>query len=153
MTTYVENEICEDHKTPKTQQTTTNTNMSEKATRLDRRILDEFEFSLRDDVIQNLLDFVECPLLKNFSKDMVIFNQQCYDFERFDKWLVIQQENNDLRGKSGYGATLCDKLIDPMSGEDVGYAYSMKSCYFSQYIPRERLADVILKRLPMLYME
>jgi hypothetical protein len=45
----------------------------------------------------NLLDFVEYPLFKDYSRDMVIFNKQCYDFERWDKWLDIQKEKNDIK--------------------------------------------------------
>ena len=112
MATYVENEFGEKHKTQKTQETTTITNMSDKALRLDKRILPEFEFILRDEVIMNLLDFVDCPLLKDFLRDMIIFNKQCYDFERWDKWLEVQKEHNQTKRRSGYGDLHRDKLLD-----------------------------------------
>ena len=153
MATYVEKEFCENHKTQKTQETTTITNMSDKALRLDKRILPEFEFTLRDEVIKNLLDFVECPLLKDYSRDMIIFNKQSYDFERWDKWLDIQKENNQTKRKSGYGDSFCDKLIDPMTGDDVGYCNSLRYDYFSTYIPRDRLADILTKCIPLLCLE
>ena len=82
MATYIENDFCENHKTQQTQQTTTITNMSDKASCLDKRILPEFEFTLRNEVIMNLLDFIECPMLKETSQDMIICNKQCCDFER-----------------------------------------------------------------------
>ena len=112
--------------------------MSDEPSRLDKRLLPEYEFTLRDEVVLNLLDFVECPMLKDFPDDIIILNKQCYDFERWDRWLDVQNEVNQGKRASGYGDLHCDKLLDPMAGDDVGYRNSLRNGYFSITIPREK---------------
>ena len=92
-------------------------------------------------------------MLKDFSRYMIILNKQCYDFERWDKWLEVQNESNQSKRRSGYGDSHCDKLLEPMSGDDMGYRNSMQYDYFSTYIPRERLAEIMTQRVPLLYLE
>ena len=77
--------------------------MSNKSSRLDKPILPEYEFTLRDEVVSKLLDFTECPILKEQSKSMVIFNKQCYDYDKWVMWLDVQDEVNAKKMKSGYG--------------------------------------------------
>ena len=101
----------------------------------------------------NLLDFVECPILKDFSDDMIIFNNQCYDYERWSKWLDVQDKVNEKKRKSGFGDSLCDQLLDPISGADVGYRNSMRNDYFSIEVDREKLGDIIQARNPFLFQE
>ena len=149
MATYVETEIL---KKTHTKNTTIkqNTTMPERSIRLDRQVLPEYEFTMRDEVILNLLDFIECPILKEFSEDMIIFNQQCYDYERWSRWLDVQNTVNDDKRKSGYGDSMYDQLLDPISGQDVGYRNSMRNDYFGIEIPRSKLTDIITTRNPFL---
>ena len=56
--------------------------MSGQLSHLERRILSEFDFTLRDEVVNKLLDFVKSPIPKDFPNNMVIFNKQCQNYER-----------------------------------------------------------------------
>ena len=68
--------------------------MSKNPNLLDAHILPEFEFTLRDEVITKLLDFVECPMLKVSSENIIIFNKQCYDRDSWVKWIAFQDDVN-----------------------------------------------------------
>ena len=150
---YVENSFRVNYKTQQTRQSNCNCIMSNQSSRLDNPILAEYEFTLRDEVVSKLLDFVECPILKEESQCMVIFNKQCYDYEKWVMWLDVQDEVNAKKSKSGYGPSLCDQLIDPMSGKNVGYRNSMRHDFFHGDIPRQKLADILIQRIPLLYLE
>ena len=89
--------------------------MSGTAHRLDHRILPEFDYTLRDEVITQLLQFIECPISQEFTSDMIIFNHQCYDKDNWVKHLAVSDEYNLGRRNSGYGPSQCDRLIDPRS--------------------------------------
>ena len=67
--------------------------------------------------------------------------------------MEVQNEHNQGKRRSGYGDSHCDKFLDPMIGDDVGYRNSMRYDYFSTYIPRDRLADILTQRVPLLYLE
>ena len=92
--------------------------MSGTSNRLDHRILAEYEFILRDEVITQLLSFIECHIMKECTDIMIIFNNQCYDKPSWKKYLATQDEYNLKRQNSGYGPLLYDRLSDPIIGRE-----------------------------------
>ena len=105
---------------------------------LDQRILPDYEFTLRDEVIIQLLDFIRCPTLMEVSPDSVIFRKQCYNRNSWMRWLDEENEWDMGRRKSGYGPTQCDRLNDPVSGEDVGFRHSVRHDYHIE-VAREKM--------------
>ena len=55
--------------------------MSASVSRLDQGILPDYEFTLRDKVVTQLLDFIRCPILMEISPDKIIFRKQCYNMD------------------------------------------------------------------------
>ena len=123
--------------------------MSGTAHRLDHRILPEFDFTLRDEVITQLLQFIECPISQEATSDMVIFNHQCYDKDNWVKHLAVSDEYNLGRRNSGYGPSQCDRLIDPRSGAALSYRDSMRRLYFEE-VNRQDLRQIVTHRVTML---
>ena len=61
--------------------------MSTSSSCLDQRILPDYEFALRDEVVTQLSDFIRCPILMEVALDSTIIHKQYYNKESWIKWL------------------------------------------------------------------
>ena len=79
--------------------------MSASVPRFDQHILSDYEFTLHDEVVIQLLDFIRCRILMEVSPVNAIFRKQCYDKDSWIRWLDEENEWNMGRRRSGYGPT------------------------------------------------
>ena len=122
--------------------------MSGTAHRLDHCILPEFDYNLRDEVITQLLQLIECPISQKIASNIVIFNHECYDKDNLVKHLAVSDEYNLGRRNSGYVPSQRDRLINLKTGLSLSYRDSMRRLYY-ECIDRHDLKQVITNRVTM----
>ena len=61
--------------------------MSASGCRLDQRILTDYEFTLRDEVVAQLLDIIRCLIHMKEGSANIIFREQCFNKESWIRWL------------------------------------------------------------------
>ena len=58
--------------------------------RLDARIHAEYDYTNDDAVIDTLNEIVTCPIVQEVTCPMLIFNNQCYETNAFDQFLLSE---------------------------------------------------------------
>ena len=60
--------------------------------RLDARIDPDHDYTHGDAVIETLIEFISCPLVLDVMCPMLIFNNQCYETNAFDQFLLSEMQ-------------------------------------------------------------
>ena len=68
---------------------------------LDTRVNPSIDYTRRDEFVDAIIDLVTCPILREPSSNMVIFNLQCYDRESFQAHRRNEEARNMRLQESG----------------------------------------------------
>ena len=85
--------------------------------RLDTRVHSEYNYTNDDAVIDTLTEIITCPLVLEVTCPMLIFNNQCYETNAFDQYLLSENRRKDQFLDSGYRSDTV-KFKDPQINEE-----------------------------------
>ena len=94
---------------------------------IEDRINPEIDYTRKDKCVDVMVELITCPILRESSGNMIIFNSQCYGRESFDSHKSTEQARNHRRLESGYADT---RLKCPRTGRNFDFDYGMNSLYY-----------------------
>ena len=118
--------------------------------RFSTRIDSNFDYTIRDDVVGQLLNITSCPIVFETTDCMCIFNDQCYDFHAFDTQKTSCWGHAARRDDSGYPGGR--EIMDPRTGLSMPFAESISNLYF-RHISTDKLKEMLLRRIKDLTLE
>ena len=61
--------------------------MSASLSRLEQYILPDYELTLRDEIVTQLLDYIQCLIKREVENDNIHFRKQCYQRDSWSRLL------------------------------------------------------------------
>ena len=119
--------------------------------RLDARIHPDHDYTHGDAVIDTLIEFISCPLVLDVMCPMLIFNNQCYEINAFERYIDSENERKNLSLSSGYSPASV-KFIDPRTREEFVFHIAL-SQMIHRHIPISELKEMLVSRISGLTLE
>ena len=115
--------------------------------RFSRRIIADIDYTVRDDIIDQLINFTTCPIKQETTDDMVLFHDQCYDREDFQEHVNLEKERNERLRRSGYPLVECGRLRDPRTGIDFADIKAALREHYHVHMQKADLRRIIKNRI------
>ena len=119
--------------------------------RLDARIEADYDYTHGDAVIDTLNEIITCPLVLDVTCPMLIFNNQCYETNAFDQFLLSENARKELYLQSGYRRDRI-KFRDPRTSEEFNFDFAI-SQMIHRTISLFDLKEILVSRISGLTLE
>ena len=111
----------------------------------------EFGYLSRDDVIVALKDICTCPLVLETTNDMIIFNDNCYDKDRFEQLKAHSIAEYERKVSLRYRNPL-KILKDPRTNANFNYDIAV-SRFCHESVTTVELQRILRRRVPTLSLD
>ena len=94
---------------------------------LNTHLTPSINYTRRDEIIFNIMDFIKCPILLDTTNEMIIFNHQFYNKDSFNQHHHNKTKRNRCQSSSGYNNEADVRLKDPRTSEIFNFTYALRS--------------------------
>ena len=122
--------------------------MANSRNRLKQRIFPEIEYTLHDDIVNQLQNITVCPIMQDVSDNNIIFINQCYDKTAWEQH--VENEKYDNRSGVTRGCRRSgdnNRLKCPHTGENFTISVALRKVYTT--IDRRTMKTIIEKRVDL----
>ena len=119
--------------------------------RLNARIEAKYDYTHGDAVIDTLNEIITFPLVLDVICPMLIFNNQCYETNAFDQFLLSENARKELYLQSGYSRDRI-KFRDPRTSEEFNFDFAI-SQMIHRTISLFDLKEILVFRISGLTLE
>ena len=118
---------------------------------LSKRVVDDLDYTRYDALLESIVEnFCRCPISLEITEEMVIFNQQCYDVDSFERIEVMSLEKH--KKKLQRYPNHIRKIKDPRTKEVWNYEDGLGEHFRKLILPRQ-LGQFIHDRIPAVSIE
>ena len=95
---------------------------------LNSRLIENIDYTLRDEIIFDIMDVMKCPITLETHDDMVIFNHQFYDRLSFNNYRQTEVSRNQRSLSSGYPDVIANNYFkDPRTGVNFNPTFALRT--------------------------